>query len=336
MKIMISGRNSTRNFGAGDPLSLFSAAQRLGIEVVSSLDEAPDVLICVDYARVDLNVVRQARKRAIWTVLVIQEPQVVLPQHSKSSILGRFDSVLRVGRPDGEPQLKWPQIWRALSKNPNRLQCGVLINSDKWSFVRGHLYWLRVAVASTEQNLVVFGYGWDRPSTFRLSRRLFELLRILSTLSTPTLKGLRYVLSRPLCYLGETTDKVTQMSNYAVAVVIENSREFLSEKLFDAWFAGCVPVYVGPSLEKMGLPSELVIESNPDIRSLQDAIEQAYLVDRHTFHNELEKFLATKQALEWKSEIALEKILKAAIAPSSAMRSSRQKLGRPQAIQNLE
>lgn len=318
MRVMIIGRYYPQSLETSNLPSLLSAAKSLGINVVRSLDDAPDVLICVDYSRANFRVIRRARRRGLRTVLVIQEPQVILPQHSKPSILRNFDLVLRVGRPHEVPLLKWPQSWRTVFKNPTRIKSAVMINSDKWSFVRGHLYWLRAALASQSENLVVFGYGWERSNAYRLSLRLVDLFRILSTMTLPSLEGIGNVLSRPLSYRGKTADKVAQMSDYAVAVVIENSTEFVSEKLFDAWFAGCVPVYVGPSIESMGLPSELVIPSNPDIRSLKEAIEQAHLVDRVKFLVELEKFLSTKQALEWKSEIALETILRTAIEANNA------------------
>ena len=318
MKIMFAGRNHGDYLKSVVPPPSLSNSPSLGYEVVYSLDDAPDLLICVDYKRSDLHLVSEARKRRCKSVLVIQEPEVVLPQHSKVSILKRFDSVLRIGRPDEYQQLKWPQSWRAVIRNPDRINSAVMINSDKWSFVPGHLYWLRAALAAQSKNLVVYGYGWQRPNITRLSHRLFELLRILATGTMPSFKGLKNSLSVPISYQGDTPDKVRQMSNYAVAVVIENSREFVSEKLFDAWFAGCVPVYVGPNIENMGIPPGLVIQSNPDVASLQDAIDRALLVDTDNFLDEIEKYLGTKDALEWSSEFALRSILSAAMATNDA------------------
>lgn len=315
---MFAGRNHTDYLKSIVPPSSLSIAKSLGIEVVYSLNDGPDVLIFVDYRRTDFHLVSEARKLNCKTVLVVQEPGVVLPQHSKPSILKRFDAVLKVGRPDEIPPLKWPQSWRTVFRNPDRIQSPVMINSDKWSFVPGHLYWLRAALAAQNKNLVVYGFGWERPYITRLSHRLFELVRILSTGTMPSFKGLKNSLTVPIAYHGEARDKVSQMSNYAVAVVIENSREFLSEKLFDAWFAGCVPVYVGPNIETMGIPPGLVIQSNPDIAAIQEAINRAFLVDRTGFLDGLENFLSSKKALEWRSDHALKSILSAALATKDA------------------
>lgn len=318
MKIMFAGRNQGVYLESLVPSSSFSTYPSLGFEVVYSLDDAPDLLICVDYRRSDLHLVSKARKRHCKSVLIVQEPEVVLPQHSKASILRRFDSVLRVGRPGEYPQLKWPQSWREVIRKSDREQLAVMINADKWSFVRGHMYWLRAELAARSNKVVVYGRGWSRGNFTRLSHRLAELLRILFTGTRPSFKGLRSSLSSPSSYQGETSDKVSQMSNYAVAVVIENSREFVSEKLFDAWFAGCVPVYVGPNIESMGIPRELVIHSNPDVASVQNAIEKALLVDKNSFLGQLENYLNTEDALAWRSDFALETILSAAMATNDA------------------
>jgi hypothetical protein len=62
--------------------------------------------------------------------------------------------------------------------------------------------------------------------------------------------------------------------------VIENSADFVSEKLFDAVRAGCVVVYVGPNLEKYDLPKDSAIQVAPDpnlivetVRDLQSKSE---------------------------------------------------------------
>ena len=48
-------------------------------------------------------------------------------------------------------------------------------------------------------------------------------------------------------YRGETESKILTMSNYRFAIVTENCRlnGWVTEKLFDAWRAGCIPVYLG-------------------------------------------------------------------------------------------
>ena len=316
MRILFVGKNFSQGLKDSDPSSLDSTARELGHQVVASLEDQPDILICVDFKRTDMKIIHRAQRMQIHTTLIINEPEVVIPQQSRRSIRSKFDTVLEIGRPDSIPQLKWAQTWRSIAREQARSKSVVLVNADKWSFIEGSLYWLRAAVASENPNLDVFGHGWDRKVHVRFAHRVFELLRTLVARRMPSLKGIRYVLSRPLAFKGSVQDKVQEMSKYNVAVVIENSQELLTEKLFDAWFAGCVPVYVGPSVKKFGLPSELVVECEPNKEHLKAAIDVALNFDRNQFLESLEQFLASSSGAEWEAKNAMMRALEAAISPN--------------------
>lgn len=314
MRILFVGKNSTQGLKDSDSSSLESTARELGHQVVASLEDQPNILICVDFKMTDIKIIHRAKRMQIPTTLIINEPEVVIPQQSRRSIRRKFDTVLEIGRPDSIPQLKWAQTWRSIDREQARSKSVVMINADKWSFVEGSLYWLRAAVASEIPNLDVFGHGWDRKLHVRFSHRVFELLRTLVARRMPSLKGIRYVLSRPLASKGAVQDKVQEMSKYSVALVIENSQELLTEKLFDAWFAGCVPVYVGPSVKKFGLPSELVVECEPNQDHLKAAIDAALKIDRNQFLESLERFLASSSGSQWQAKNAIKRALEAAIS----------------------
>lgn len=316
MRILLLGKNFSQGLKDSDLSSLDSTARELGHQVVASLEDQPEIVICVDYKKADLKIVDRARRKQIPTTLIINEPEVVIPQQSRRSIRRKFDRVLEIGRPDSIPQIKWAQTWRSIDREQTRTKSAVMINADKWSFIAGNLYWLRAAVASESKCLDVFGHGWDRKFYVRLAHRFFELLRALVARRMPSLKGIRYVLSRPLAFKGAAQDKVAEMSSYSVALVIENSQELCTEKLFDAWFAGCVPVYVGPSVSKFGIPSELLVESKPDKEHIKTAIDTALNFDRSQFLESLEQFLASSSAFEWQAKNAIKSALEAAIAPN--------------------
>lgn len=316
MKILFVGKNFSQGLKDSDSSSLDSTARELGHQVVASLEDQPEIVICVDYKRADMKIINRAQKMQIPTTLIINEPEIVIPQQARNDIRCKFDRVLEVGRPDSIPQLKWAQTWRSINRQQARSKSAVMINADKWSFVTGSFYWLRAAAASEIRCLDVFGHGWDRKLHVRLAHRVFELLRTLVARRVPSLEGIRYVLSRPLTFKGATQDKVKEMSKYSVALVVENSQELLTEKLFDAWFAGCVPVYVGPSVKKFSLPSELVVQSEPDLEHLKAAIDSAINLDRSQFLKSLEQFLASSVGSEWQAKNAIKTVLEAAIAPN--------------------
>ena len=75
-------------------------------------------------------------------------------------------------------------------------------------------------------------------------------------------------------YLGKVEDKIATLSGYKYSLVVENSNEYLSEKLVDVLLAGTFPLYVGPDLESFGLPSDVAITAKPTVEAISMAITQ--------------------------------------------------------------
>jgi hypothetical protein len=314
VKLLFVGRNYSRGLKDSDSTSVLEVAQSQGLEIVSSLREQPDLLVCVDFLSHAQREVRKASRLGIATVLIANEPRVVVPQHSDPRILRDFDKVIRVGRPDQSPVLKWPQTWNFQQLEASRKRRAVVVNADKWSFVSGQLYWVRAAISANNDDVDVYGHGWDRGFLVRLAHRAFELLRTIGSAVFPNLKGLRYVTATPRNYKGIAADKIATMSKYKVALVIENSPEVMTEKLFDAWFAGCVPVYVGPPLAPFGIPDSLVIRcDDTSLESINLAITRALEVDREVFSKAVRSFLDEPSTQSWRAFPAISDLLREAL-----------------------
>jgi hypothetical protein len=314
MKILFTGKNHSQGLKDLDSSSLAGAAKALGFESVVSVEDNPDVVICVDFHKSALSVIREAKSNGIKTVLVVNEPEVVIPQHAQLRIRKEFDKVIEVGRAWAEPSLTWPQTWLPVASNLERFDRVVLVNADKWSFVQGQHYWLRAAAASKIKTVDVFGFGWERSLAVRLAHRIFELWRTVASKTVPSFQGTNYLFATPSSYMGSASNKNTAMKNYKVALVVENSSEFLTEKLFDAWFAGCIPVYVGASLKSLGLRDDLAIECEPTLQSVESGIKAALKEDLGRFHKNLVDYLANPAMKErWGAKESLKAILEAAI-----------------------
>jgi len=64
------------------------------------------------------------------------------------------------------------------------------------------------------------------------------------------------------CYQGECEDKVATLAQYRFAICFENLRfsGYVTEKIFDCFFAGCIPVYYGaPDIERY-VPKETFVD----------------------------------------------------------------------------
>ena len=77
---------------------------------------------------------------------------------------------------------------------------------------------------------------------------------------------------RPTNWLGPVEDKLTAFSRAQWTVIIENSPDYVSEKLIDAVVARAAPIYVGPKLETFGFPANIAIACAPTSNSVVDAL----------------------------------------------------------------
>jgi hypothetical protein len=109
---------------------------------------------------------------------------------------------------------------------------------------------------------------------------------------------------------GTVEDKLATMSKYKYALVIENSPEYMSEKLMEALFAGCIPIYVGPDPHDYGIPKNLVIWTRPTVRAIETSLFEAASWNFDEFHSRLNTFLMTSTTRElWDHERVYQRIL---------------------------
>ncbi len=316
MRILLTGRNPFQGLKANDEASIGYLLKQKGMEVVDSLELRPDVLICVDWTPRVKSTVSKARRLGIRTVLVVNEPNVVIVAHGKKSVLDNFDRVLRVGRPNEATLIPWPQSWTEIEvhSSKERIQRAVMIQASKFSFVRGQLYSLRLRIAAKDSRLDLFGFGWSDKANRRTIRATWEFLYALKGRAHLDMDCLKTFSMAPLNYLGSTEDKVSLMTQYKVAVVIENSLEFMSEKLFDCFFAKCIPVYVGPSLVNFGIPDNLYVRAEPNENSVALAITKALDTDYDSWNSDISVFLSEGGTrAQWSSLGAIEKIVTEAL-----------------------
>lgn len=314
MRILFTGKNAFQGLKALDNASLGSTALSAKHALVRDIRDQPDLVICVDWEMTAKSLLKDARSQGIPTVLIMNEPCVVIPAHADSKVLALFDRIIRVGRPPSAGGLPWPQTWRLEPNRGSRANKAVIVNADKWSFIGGQLYWLRAAIAGRNSDIDVYGPGWDRATYARFAHRIFDLGRTIVNGRLPSSRGLRYLLTRVKAHKGTTVDKIHTMAEYKIAIVIENSDELMTEKLFDAFFAGCIPVYVGPPVGKFGIPEELVIQAPPNIQGLNAGISRALEMNSKEYSSLLTRFLHARTTREtWASGSAFKAILESAL-----------------------
>ncbi len=195
---------------------------------------------------------------------------------SDTTSLERF-----TGSPVQLRKFHWPQSFDDVHE---KLWCRqdrkfmVMINSNKLP----RLYWRELyterlrAIEYFEQTgeIDLYGRGWDKPST-RLGRTnipyTFRFLhQKLESLwhrfrPNPQLEAARRV------YQGTTPSKSETLSQYHFALCFENMilKGWITEKIFDCFFTGTVPIYWGePEIETI-IPSSCFIDMR-DFKGYED------------------------------------------------------------------
>jgi len=100
----------------------------------------------------------------------------------------------------------------------------------------------------------LYGVGWDSyrfsgPKLIRALNRIKPLTKLLAT-NYPS-------------YRGKVDRKIEVLSQYKYCICYENAKDipgYITEKIFDCFFAGCVPIYWGASNVDSHIPSNCFID----------------------------------------------------------------------------
>lgn len=166
----------------------------------------------------------------------------------------------------------FPAITQPLFEEQRKM-C-VMVAGNKRSRRDSELYSERLNVirwfeANHPSDFDLYGFGWDeRLFTGPRPVRLLNRIRIIRRLTAPHFPSFR----------GAVADKLATLREYKFAICYENVRDvpgYVTEKIFDCFFAGCVPVYWGAN-------------------NVADHIPPDCFIDRRAFntHEELYTFMA--------------------------------------------
>ena len=250
--------------------------------------------------------------------LVVYEPRVVIPANHRASVRRGYGRVISVFATPDQKFLYWPQRdWRAdppvtIPRVPGTT---AVVNANKLSSIRGSLYGLRRRVirsfAKEGLPLTLAGPNWTRRGRALLvenlraiayavlNREMVEVREWAGTIPT----------SGSVTHLGKVDDKEAVFLASEFAVVIENSQAYLSEKLFDALIAGCVPLYVGPPLARYDIPESVAVVLPPRAAAFTEAVRTMTADEKRAMLDAGRSWLASDATHDrWAMPNALQRI----------------------------
>ena len=290
MKVYITGQSHgiRRPPNGGPWRSFYQALTDRGLVVNDDLRTA-DAYVAMNH---QWRLFRQARRAGIDTprrILVTWESPPIRATNFRLSTIRRYGGHVGFSplwpAPFGRQFLPWPQgqcfadsCLLALDDWERRRDSAALVSRNLASAVDGTLYALRreVLAVAPVGLITLTGGGW--PTSFlqdvRLGARAFG--SALAQGKPPSWHLLRaHIRYAPRGQGHPIEDKNAWLRRFRVALVIENSEDYVSEKLFDAIAAGCVPVYVGPPLQSFGLDPTIAIESPAEAPRILEALQKA-------------------------------------------------------------
>lgn len=301
---------NTQRMSTENVEDLRAAGKRNGFEVAGSI-KSSDLAALHNLNIRDFLSMISSRHR-VRRVQIVSEPRIVWPWAHNRALTRVFQDRVLIGRLPSNPfAVPHPQRYPEDLSNffgVEKKDRAVIVNAHKFSYTKGELYSLRRECAAGISLIDLFGFGWDMSKTSILKKLLFEFFQSVVSLQRLSFRQPKAFSQFPN-YFGVSHNKLRTLADYKVAVVIENSEEFMSEKLFDAWFAGCLPIYVGPDLRQWGIPEDLYIQAPPSAVQVEKAVREGIARSNHQFLEKLKRWLELPEVTgHWGYENAIGRI----------------------------
>lgn len=150
---------------------------------------------------------------------------------------------------------------------------------------------------SNEKEFDFYGMGWDLPI---IKNRYLNFIFKKINVSLPFFNGYKR-------YKGAVVSKKRVLCKYKFSICYENAKSipgYITEKIFDSFFAGCVPVYYGAPNIDMHIPKECYIDFREfdGYDSLYAYLSNMKKEEYSDYINAIEKFIFSDFSLPYRSE----------------------------------
>ena len=249
-------------------------------------------------------------------VLVVVEPRVMEPQTWNKQTLSQFGHIYAASRQWAEKLggefFEWPQTrsssnhLKNLTLPESRLKRVALIQSSKFNSISGENFSLRrLAIRRLKESGIpidVYGSHWEASTVQNIYRKGYAFCKALisflkyGAIVKFDILDFRAIRTRIQNNIGFVESVFDTLSKYEYCLVIENCDDYISEKLFNALYAGCKVVYVGPKLENYEYSIRSVVEVDPKsdsiVKKFVDLFSSSEILDHASIHREAANWLS--------------------------------------------
>jgi hypothetical protein len=324
MKIRLTGhsKNPTMNVGLEGPWYRFQKTlEDLGHEIITeNFGIANDCLIANSHSRKAILECNDNKIPISRRILILWEPEVVVPKIYSRKILSQYGKIYTPSVDWSEKVnaevFNWPQLdLKDYEQNyhnwGDRRNKAVMVLGNKFSASNGEHYSLRRELnllCEEDNEMDLYGTKWNEGYFYNIKHYIGCLLR-----TPPQSINLRsaMLLSKSFSnFKGHSKNKIETISTYTISIVIENSSDYISEKLFDSVSSGAITVYVGADLKKYGLNPDSAIQSKASAKEIAGIIRDLRsrtIKDQKNIAETQYNSLA-KVADKWEGSVVLTKL----------------------------
>jgi hypothetical protein len=316
---------------------LKNALNTAGLE--ESRTSKSDLVIFMNYSRKSLRKLRSHRSKL---VMIRLEPKAVLPIQYKKRIEKKFDLIIT---PGGQVDLEsrfigWPYRYDLNPSKPAKDYTNLksvitqAINDEffeieKWSLRKNALVLVAANKVSPTSNsnyrirrhlaknlspkfLYVYGPLWQAPLITLIIHRCKVMAYAIRTGYLPNLKEIYGSLfTKYSTFVCEPNDKHKVIREFKYSLVIENSSDYCSEKIFDAMVNGSIPIYLGPKNSQINLPSNLYLSCSGSAQELKVLVDNFTEKKCADMLKSMKNYLLSDEfSKNWQSDKVYEKIAK--------------------------
>lgn len=256
-------------------------------------------------------------------VLFLFEPEVVVPSQYKKTIWKRYGKVFtyRDDLIDNHTffKLRYPQgqhFFPTLLPFSKR-KFLTFMNANKYSYVNNELYSFRRRAIRYFDNhsreFDIYGPGWNDNSIFNL-HYLYAAMKAgkVGQYIEDAYEGLRHYHN----YRGIVDNKYEILGQYKFILCFENEinvEGWISEKLFDCFFTGTIPIYLGASNIERYIPLECFIDMRQfkDFTTLYDYLFNINESQFLKYQNAGQDFIRSSVFDQWRPKSVFTEIINA-------------------------
>ena len=279
-------------------------------------EETSDYIISLDYRN-------DFKKNKGKNILIALESIAAVPQTIKHSYMGKFDYVFTWNK-DFIDNLKIFPLNYSYVIDPiefidfehkKNLICN--FSANKFSNHINELYSERVKAIeyfnlNHPKEFDLYGFGWNRSLKYPKMYNFFKKMN-----KTKYLRGLKKIIeysglfnnilyTKYSVYKGSVQSKLDTLKYYKFSICYENVLNingYLTEKIFDCFKAGVIPIYLGPDNIKDIIPSNTFIDKR-EFESYEDLysfIKKMTATEYRDYIANIKKYLHSSEIKQYKS-----------------------------------